>query len=171
MYYAAGLRNREHLNRYESGNVVMQLKDEGDAETTVCELADLWNNGKSFFIGCFDKVSQDFVAQVYVGPVNSELPDFQIGFFVDREYEGRGYVTEAVKATLKFAFHHLHAHKISAECDETNVRSIRVLERCGFVQEGLHRDNERSVDGTISSTMHYGMLRKEYRRLFPHHSE
>ena len=167
VYYAAGLRNRDHLNRFESDNVVMQLKDEEDAETVVRELAELWNDGKSFFIGCFEKTSQDFVAQVYVGVVNQELPGFQIGFFVDKEYEGQGYVTEAVMATLKFVFHHLHAHKVSAECDEANVRSIRVLERCGFTREGLLRENKCRVDGTISGTLHYGILQKEYEQLIP----
>jgi ribosomal-protein-alanine N-acetyltransferase len=161
IYYTASLRNRQHLKRYESENIIMQLKDEKDAETTVRELAALWKERKSFFIGCFDKVSQEFVAQVYVGPVNCELPEFQIGFFVDVDHEGLGYMMEAVQATLGFTFHHLKAHRVSAECDETNVRSIGVLERCGMAREGLLRENKRNIDGTISGTLHYGLLKRE----------
>jgi len=71
-------------------------------------------------------------------------------------------MTEAVSATLKFIFQYLKAHRISAECDETNGRSIRVLERCGMVREGFLRENKRKADGTVSGTMHYGLLRKEY---------
>ena len=164
-YYATGLRNREHLMRYESDNVVMQLKSEEDAENTVRELAELWQKRKSLFIGGFDKTSQQFVVQVYVGLVNGELPEYQIGYFVDCEHEGRGYVTEAVEATLGFAFHYLGASRVSAECDETNTRSIRVLERCGMVREGLIRENKRIADGSISGTLHYGMLRREFASL------
>jgi hypothetical protein len=51
LYHAVSCRNREHLLCYESDNVVMQLKDEEDAENTVRELAELWEKRKSFFIG------------------------------------------------------------------------------------------------------------------------
>jgi len=161
-YYAVGQRNHGHLMRYEADNVVMQLKDEKDAETTVRELAALWSERKAFFLGGFDKSSRQFVLQVYVGPVCWDLPEFQIGFFVDKDYEGQGYVTEAVQATLEFVFHYLGAHRISAECDETNTRCIRVLERCGMIREGLIRENKRNADGSISATVLYGILRMEY---------
>ena len=164
-YYAVSQRNRQHLMRYESDNVAMQIRNEEDAEIIVRDLAVHWVARKSFFIGAFDKRNEDFVAQVYIGPVNWDLPEFQIGFFVDKDYEGKGYMTEAVKVTLGFVFQHLNAFRICAECDETNVRSIRVLERCGMVREGLLRENKRNADGTISGTMHYGLLRREFEQI------
>ena len=165
-YYAFGLRNREHLLRYESGNVVMQLKSQEDAENTVCELEEFWEKRKSFFIGVFDKRDDKFVAQVYVGIVNRDLPEFEIGCFVDKDYEGKGYMTEAVQATLRFIFQYLNASRVSAECDETNDRSIRMIERCGMVREGLIRENKRNADGTISGTRLYGLLRDEFERIY-----
>jgi ribosomal-protein-alanine N-acetyltransferase len=165
LYHAVSLRNREHLARYESGNVVMQIKSEEDAEIMVRDLAADWVSRKSFFIGAFDKLDRHFVAQVYVGPVNWDLPEFQIGFFVDKDHEGKGYMSEAVRAVLKFVFEHLKAHRVSAECDETNLRSIQVLERCGMVREGLLRENKKNIDGSVSGTLYYGLLRKEYQQL------
>lgn len=155
LYHAVSQRNREHLARYEADNVVMQIKTEEDAEIMVRDLAADWVARRSFFIGAFDKKDQRFVAQVYVEPVNWGLPEFQIGFFVDKEHEGQGYVTEAIRATLEFVFNHLKAQRVSAECDETNIRSIRVLERCGMIREGLLRESRRNADGTVSGTLHY----------------
>lgn len=147
----------------------MQIKNEEGAEITVRDLAADWVARRSFFLGAFDKRDEHFVAQVYVGPVNWDLPEFQIGFFVDKDHEGQGYMTEAVSATLGFIFHHLGAHRVSAECDEMNKRSIRVLERCGMTQEGLLRKNKRNADGTISGTLLFGLLRREYDQI--HQSE
>jgi RimJ/RimL family protein N-acetyltransferase len=161
-YYAVSRKNHEHLMRYESDNVVMQIKSEEDAEIIVRDLAADWVARNSFFIGAFDKSDGHFVAQVYVGPVSWNLPEFQIGFFVDKDHEGQGYMTEAARAALRFIFNDLHAYRVGAECDETNVRSMRVLERCGMVREGLLRENKRNAEGTISGTVHYGLLRKEY---------
>lgn len=100
-------------------------------------------------------------AQIYVGPANWDLPEFEIGYFADKDHEGRGYATEAVKATLRFIFEHLKAHRVRLECDDTNVQSRRVAERCGMVREGWFRENKRDADGTFSGTVHFGLLRSE----------
>ncbi len=151
--------------RYESENVVMEAAGEEEAEIIVRDMAAAWIARKSFFIGAFDRENGRFVAQVYVGPVNWDLPEFQIGFFIDKDHEGQGYVTEAVKATLYFIFRHLKAHRVSAECDETNLRSFSVLERCGFKKEGFFRENKRNADGTVTGTFKYGLLRLEFEKL------
>jgi RimJ/RimL family protein N-acetyltransferase len=160
-YYAMSQKNRSHLMQYESENVVMTIKSEEDAEIVVRDLAAAWVARNCFFMGAFDKKSDEFVAQIYVGPVNWELPEFQIGYFVDEDHEGQGYVTEAVKATLQFIFEHLKAHRVRLECDDTNARSYQVAERCGMVREGHVRENKKNSDGTFSGTLHFGLLRRE----------
>jgi RimJ/RimL family protein N-acetyltransferase len=164
-YFAMSQKNRSHLLRYESDNVAMEIKSEDHAEVVVRDLAAEWEARNSFFLGVFDKSSGEFVAQIYVGPVNWELPEFQIGYFVDKDHEGRGYVTEAVKATLRFAFQHLKAYRVRLECDDTNVRSSRVAERCGMVKEGHFRENKVSPEGGFSGTLHYALLRAEFEAL------
>jgi ribosomal-protein-alanine N-acetyltransferase len=161
-YYAMSQRNRAHLARYEAENVAMTLESEQEAEDLVRELAAEWEARHCFFMGAFDRETDDFVAQVYVGPVSCEVPEFAIGFFVDRDREGQGYVTEAVRAALGFIFGHLGAHRVRMECDDTNERSRRVAERCGMIREGHIRENKRNADGTLSGTLHFGLLKREF---------
>ena len=59
-------------------------------------------------------------------------------------------------------FDHLGAHRASVECDDTNVRGIRVVERCGLIREGHIRENKRNADGTLSGTLRFGLLRDEF---------
>jgi len=165
MYYAVGIRNRDHLQRYESGNVILTAKTEEEAEILVRELHADWVARNCFFMGAFDKETREFVAQIYVGVVNWDLPEFVMGYFVDKDHEGRGFVAEAVRATLRFVFEHLRAHRVRLDTNETNTRSRRVAERCGFVQEGRLRESHRHPDGTFSGDMLYGLLRSEYERL------
>jgi RimJ/RimL family protein N-acetyltransferase len=164
-YYAMSQKNREHLARYESGNVVMTIKTEEDAEIMVRDLAADWVARNCFFMGAFDKGTDEFVAQIYVGPVNWELPEFAIGYFADVDHQGRGYVTEAVRAALEFIFEYLKAHRVRLECSDTNVRSIRVAERCGMVQEAHFRENKRNPDGTLDGTLCFGLLSSEFETL------
>jgi len=102
---------------------------------------------------------------VYVGVVNRELPEFEIGYFADCDHEGQGYVSEAVQAVLNWVFHNLGAYRVSLGCSDTNLRSIRVAERCGMVREGHLRENRRLPDGTYTSSFIYGLLEDEFQSL------
>jgi RimJ/RimL family protein N-acetyltransferase len=162
-YYSVGQRNRNHLAKYESDNVALAAKNCEEAEDIVLELADIWEKRKSFFLAGFEKATDEFVVQVYIGPVNINLPEYQIGYFVDQSHEGKGYATEAVKATLTYTFENLKAYRVSLECDDTNERSWRVAERCGMIKEGHRRQNKKNADGTFSGTLYYGLLRSEFK--------
>ena len=162
MVYAIGERNREHLAEYESDNLLNHLKDEQHAEIVVRELAVDWMARKHFFLGIFDKETHRWVGQIYIGPTNWELPEFEIGYVVDVGHQGKGYITEAVKAALCFIFDHLQAQRVRSDCSETNKRSYRVLERCGFTREGHFRENKRNPDGSFHGDYQYGLLKSEF---------
>ena len=161
-YYSMSQKNKPHLARYESGNAVMHIDTEEDAEITVRDFAAAWVARQAFFMGVFRQDTHEFVAQIYIGVVNWDLPEFEVGYFAEAEHEGQGYVTEAVRAALGFIFNHLGAHRARLECDDTNERSFRVAERCGMVQERHIRENKKNPDGTFSGTLHYGMLKSEF---------
>ena len=153
MYYAAGVRNRDHLAKFESGNVVMGLKDGEHAEAVVGELAAEWKAQICFFIGVFHKRTDEWVGQVYVEPTYRELPEFTIGFVADVNFEGKGYISEAVKRVVQMLFKDMGAHRVTSECNENNIRSIRLLERCGF---------RKIADGSFHGDFLFGLLRREY---------
>ncbi len=164
-YYAMSRRNRDHLRRFEAGNPLLDIEDEEDAEGFVRSLAEAWEAGEHRFLGAFVRDTVQFAAQIYIGAANRALPEFRIGYFADVDHEGQGYVSEAVRACIDFAFTSLHAHRISLECDDTNARSRRVSERCGMVREAHFRENRRWPDGTLTGTLHYGLLRSEWEAL------
>ncbi len=164
-YYAMSQRNRNHLARYELDNIVMGVTSAQKAEEIVEDLAELWQMGTHFFMGAFLKASDTFVAQVYAGLIDDDLVQYEIGFFVDVDHQGQGYATEAVRALLGFIFDDLQAHRVQLECDDSNERCQRVAGRCGLVQEGHLRENRLNPDGSISGTMQFGLLKREYELL------
>lgn len=62
-----------------------------------------------------------------------------LGYWMGAPYAGRGHMPVAVSALLPVAFGALRLHRVEAATMPSNVASIRVLERCGFVREGLAR--------------------------------
>ena len=161
-YFEMSKRNHGHLERYEPDNPVMEIKTEEDAKKLIEDLVEAWNKRTHFFMGVFIKETKQFVAQIYIGSVNQNVPEFGIGYFTDVEHEGKGYVTEAVNAVVKSLFENVDAHRIRIETDDTNIRSISVAERCGFVKEGHIRENKKNPDGTRSGTIFFGLLKNEF---------
>jgi [ribosomal protein S5]-alanine N-acetyltransferase len=62
-----------------------------------------------------------------------------LGYWLGQPFQGQGYMTEAVCAAASFVFTELKLHRLEAACLPHNSASIRVLERSGFVAEGLAR--------------------------------
>ena len=54
-------------------------------------------------------------------------------------YSGRGYMSEAVRLLLSFAFDTLGLHRVEAACLPHNRASRRLLAKLGFREEGLAR--------------------------------
>lgn len=161
-YYAMSQRNRAHLLRYESENVAMSVHSAEDAEDLVRELHAEWAAQRTFFLGAFDRTTDEFVAQIYVGPADGGPAELEIGYFADVDHEGQGFVTEAVRAVLAVLFDRLGAECVWLHCDETNVRSRRVAERCGLVLEEHAPGDEANPDGTGSGTLCFRLLKSEH---------
>ncbi len=60
-----------------------------------------------------------------------------LGYWAGEMYAGRGYITAAVRASVRFAFDDLNLHRVEAACQPDNIASRRVLEKAGFTQEGF----------------------------------
>lgn len=59
-----------------------------------------------------------------------------LGFALDQNYTGKGYMTEALQAVFPFYKKHLRLHKIFATTDIANAKSQALLERLGFLLIG-----------------------------------
>jgi ribosomal-protein-alanine N-acetyltransferase len=73
-------------------------------------------------------------------------------------YWGRGIVTAAVGATVRFIFANFDIVRLAAPVFEWNPASMRVLEKCGFVREGVLRKSVEK-DGQIIDAVLYASLR------------
>ena len=61
----------------------------------------------------------------------------EIGFTFAPASQGHGYATEAVRRLLTYLFRERRKHRVTATCDERNVRSAALLRRVGMRREGL----------------------------------
>jgi [ribosomal protein S5]-alanine N-acetyltransferase len=83
-----------------------------------------------------------------------------LGYEMHGDHLNRGYITEAIRALVfDIAFGPLGLHRVEANVMPHNVRSIRVLEKLGFEEEGLAREYLR-INGRWEDHIHYVALNR-----------
>ncbi len=70
------------------------------------------------------------------GVMRGAFMSAHLGYWIDEEHQRRGYMTEAVRAVVRFAFDVLGLHRVQAAVMPHNAASLRVLEKLGFRKEG-----------------------------------
>src|SRR4051812_29826933 len=80
-----------------------------------------------------------------------------IGYWMGAPYAGRGYMADAVRTLIPFAFGTIRLHRLEAACIPTNIPSIRLLERLNFRREGLAREY-LCINGVWSDHFLYALL-------------
>lgn len=81
--------------------------------------------------------------------------------FGDRAHWGRGYGYEATQLALRYAFDELNLHRVQVTVFSYNRRSLSLVDKVGFQQEGVFRERLRR-DGKRHDMLLYGLLRPEW---------
>jgi ribosomal-protein-alanine N-acetyltransferase len=76
----------------------------------------------------------------YTNIVRGPFLACHLGYQVAARHEGAGLMSEALHAANGFVFAAMRLHRIMANYRPENARSARLLERLGFVREGLAKD-------------------------------
>ncbi|MCL2350438.1 MAG: GNAT family N-acetyltransferase [Defluviitaleaceae bacterium] len=78
-----------------------------------------------------------------------------------KNFWGKGYMTEALKALVKICFEQLEVNRAEARCYSENPGSWRVMEKAGMTREGVARQGEL-VKGKFRDVVFMGMTRDDY---------
>lgn len=81
----------------------------------------------------------------------------EIGYMLLPEFQGRGYITEAIAKVVNYGFTEMKLHSIEAIIDPQNFASAKVLEKYNFNKEGHLKESE-FYNGKFIDTVIYSKL-------------
>jgi ribosomal-protein-alanine N-acetyltransferase len=84
----------------------------------------------------------------------------RVGYDLAATYRRRGIMAEALEAVLRYGFETMRLNKVEARTDPRNVASIRLLEKLGFHQDGVLRENT-DFHGRFIDEAAYSLLASE----------
>ncbi len=97
------------------------------------------------------------LSSVQRGPFQSAF----VGYWIDRELAGQGYVPEAVVMTLHFAFEAIVLHRVEISIIPRNRASLRVVEKLGLRMEGVAR-RFLEIDGEWEDHARFAITAEEW---------
>lgn len=112
------LRYKGHLERYFRGR----------------------KNGDFYVFFIFSTKTNNLIGGISLGNIRrGVVQSGEIGYWCGEKHSGKGLMHEGLELMIDFAFQQLKLHRLEAASIPTNIRSIRLLEKCGFTREGLLR--------------------------------
>jgi len=122
-----------------------------------------WANRKKFdvnvpcvVLAVTRKGEKKCIGLIGVAPKREVDNEIEILFSVADEHQNRGYITEAGRALVAWAFNHTPAPYLVAIVKHDNPASVRVIEKLGFAYAGERRID---YDGAMTDFYYYRLER------------
>ena len=102
------------------------------------------NSIEELELGIFDIDTKKFIGMCTLENINKEYSVCELGYWLDKKYVGKGYMTECANAIIQFAKNELNMKSINAFVITEHKRSILLLERLGFVRMQLLENDTKN---------------------------
>ncbi len=161
------------MYRWISDPIVMEYLDWGtnSIDETAIKLNEAieeikkTNRGKYFF-AIESKIERKVIGDVgFTVLAKNEFGGIaECGYFLQKEYWGRGMATEATRRIIEYVFSDLGLHKIIAGCDAENKASERIMIKCGMKKEGAFMKHHFRRNKWLDR-LKYGLLKEDWLKL------
>ncbi len=122
-----------------------------------------WKRGHTFVLVIAPRGDDNrIIGRIALGGVlRGAFQNAYLGYWIDQEHQGRGLMTEAVRATTSFAFSAAGLHRVQAAVMPRNAGSLRVLEKAGYRREGV-AERYLSIAGNWEDHVLFAVTREEW---------
>lgn len=150
-------RNRDHLGKWLIWVPVTHTI--ADTEAFIRSSEGKWASREA--LACILRYQGRCAGGIGLPVIDTANRQSSIGYWLDRDVQGRGIATAACRALLDFCFRTLQLQRVELRAAVTNTRSRAVAERLGFVQEGILR-RAVWIQGQARDLVVYGLLAEEW---------
>lgn len=133
------IRNEQHLSKWEPIQPYIYYAEEYWQEKIIQIRNDFFAD-KSCCLNIHME-SGELIGMVnFINIIRGCFHSCFLGFKISEDMQGKGIMTECLQASIAYVFEYINLHRISANYMPHNKASAKVLEKCGFIQEGIAED-------------------------------
>ena len=152
------IRNREHLQTYMQWMTPDYSIESAKKFITegITSMRERKSAGWAIFEG------ENLIGSIGFAALSWPAKSCEIGYWIDKDHEGKGIVTRACRALIDYVFNELKFNRVEIRCSTENKRSSSVPERLGFTLEGVLRQAEL-LNGRAHDFCVFGLLANDPR--------
>ena len=121
-------------------------------------------NKENYFFYIRSLETNNLIGYVGIKKIDLKISKCELFYFIDKDFEGKGIVSNAVSKTINFCFKDLKMNKIFICTSKINFGSQQIALKNAFQQEGMLREEFKNGDGILEDIVYFGLLRKEYKQ-------
>lgn len=148
----------EDVSRYVTWNTHQSMED---SKGFIRFIEQQYDNGGVAPWAIEDKESGRMIGTVDFVFWKPQYQIAEIGYVLNKDFWGKGYMTEAAGKLLRFGFGKMDLIRIQACCCVENIGSQRVMEKIGMTYEGTHRKAAK-IKGVHWDLKKYAILKEEH---------
>src|SRR3984957_14942238 len=102
-----------------------------------------WDHARALRLTIRERSTRKFLGVVGLESLAHLHQSAELGYWLRADGSRRGFMTEAARATVVWAFKRLNVHRVRVAAATDNFASLGVIRRLGFRFEGIAREAER----------------------------
>lgn len=152
--------NNEKVFRYIPGS---HKKNKSTVENMIGHFQRDFNKQKEIFLGiCLNENPNNIVGVAEMFDYNKSVNMITIGYRLNETFWGKGIATLTVKAMADYLFNDIGINRIQAFVMTENIQSQKVLEKSGFIKEGVIRQGHIWKEHGLVDLVLYSLLKSDY---------
>lgn len=130
------ITNRERLQRFFPKTLEQNLTPDLSKYFVERKIKEFEAKEEFLFV-LKEKENHSIIGLVYLKELDWDKKQGELAYAVGYQVEGKGYITETIKAITEWAFNEHHLKTLQIIAHKTNTGSIRVAEKCGFTWQKI----------------------------------
>ncbi len=125
------ISNSERLKRYFPKTLEQNLTPDLSRIFSVKKVKQ-FNANEEFLFKLKEKKNRTIIGLVYIKELDWDKKQAELAYCIGYQYEGKGWISKAVKAFSEYAFTDLGLKTLQIIVHKTNTGSVKVAEKCGY---------------------------------------
>jgi ribosomal-protein-alanine N-acetyltransferase len=121
------------------------------------------SNNESLYWALTLKNNNALIGTICIWNISKEHARAEVGFELLPDFQGKGFMQEALTAVLDYGFNILQLHSIEGVVSPGNLSSIKILGKNNFVREAYFKENFYH-DGKFIDTAVYSLLNPDNKK-------
>lgn len=162
-FYSLIIANKSHIEK----TFPVTLSNCMDLEKTIAFIetnSKKEKNKEGYYFYLRHLGTGNLIGYVCIKNINYSLSKCELAYFIDKNFEGKGIISNVVSQTIAFCFNGLMMNKIFICTSKINYGSQRIALKNGFRQEGILREEFKNGAGILEDVVYFGLLKSDYNR-------